>query len=430
MRRLGLALLLMAAIAVLPPAAQAQAPSLWWKLDSYSGNPNGAASTPDSSANDFFGVATLFQPIATGRFGNAMRLPEVYQQLGSGIRDRGEPPLDTASLSTVIWVRAGATPAGDRSIVTYNEACTTRAWRLRTNGGAVSFEVRGATGTATSATIPAASLWDGSWHGIAATYNGTATRIFFDGAQVGADTAGQGAIQYDPYFPGTPHGPAVGAPSQGSCANEHPVIDVDDFRMYGTALTPAQAQYLTNPFHAVSPALPVAAVAAPELAARYPLDNLEDIGQQGPQGALGHVRPRPARPGRRGHAGGRPVPQRLRVRRPGRRVPRAVQLAAGAPVADRHGVGPARSGAAGAHRTIVGKSTLGASGCDHAYALDTGDSGGVGFTVRQLSGNVQVETPEIPPAQIWDDRWHAVAGTVRNGIVTLWMDGAGSGRRA
>ncbi len=77
-----------------------------------------------------------------------------------------------------------------------------------------------------------------------------------------------------------------------------------------------------------------------------------------------------------------------------------------------------------AFRTVVGKGGVGCS--SSTWALYTAANGGLSFYVNTRDGNgqpVPLQTPPIPPEQIWNDQWHAIAGTFDGTEVALWVDG-------
>jgi len=77
------------------------------------------------------------------------------------------------------------------------------------------------------------------------------------------------------------------------------------------------------------------------------------------------------------------------------------------------------SASPGTWRYIVSK---GAMGCTAgSYGLYTGFSGGLAFYV--YDGTSFFDSPEEPPATIWDGRWHIVAGTFDGTTVRLFVDG-------
>jgi hypothetical protein len=64
-----------------------------------------------------------------------------------------------------------------------------------------------------------------------------------------------------------------------------------------------------------------------------------------------------------------------------------------------------------------------------AWGLETGSSGGLEFyAVLATVGTSVSRTPELPPSQIWDGNWHAIAGVYDRGtnghsVTSLWVDG-------
>jgi hypothetical protein len=80
------------------------------------------------------------------------------------------------------------------------------------------------------------------------------------------------------------------------------------------------------------------------------------------------------------------------------------------------------SASPGANRVIVAK---GGDACPaNAYRLATGGGGGLMFSVYRDVDATNVEaTPELPAATVWNNQWHAVAGTYDGSTVRLWVDG-------
>lgn len=92
-----------------------------------------------------------------------------------------------------------------------------------------------------------------------------------------------------------------------------------------------------------------------------------------------------------------------------------------------------RSATPGANRIIVGKQGLipetGEVPCaGYSYALVTGPSGGLRFTLRTDQGtDVRSETPELSSTAAWDGNWHMIAGTWNGNSMQLWVDGQAKG---
>ena len=82
-------------------------------------------------------------------------------------------------------------------------------------------------------------MWDGNWHAVAGTYDGTSVRLYVDGAEVGSGV------------PGPARGIDYGLSSQDftvgtfpSCSGFNFKGAVDEARVYNEALTPAQINQL------------------------------------------------------------------------------------------------------------------------------------------------------------------------------------------
>ncbi|MDO9353393.1 MAG: LamG-like jellyroll fold domain-containing protein, partial [Solirubrobacteraceae bacterium] len=70
----------------------------------------------------------------------------------------------------------------------------------------------------------------------------------------------------------------------------------------------------------------------------------------------------------------------------------------------------------------------------NAYALATDPNGGLSFSVgtARQGGGVEVwPSPTVPPTALWDDKWHAIAGTfdASTGTVSIAVDGKVQGSR-
>ena len=90
-----------------------------------------------------------------------------------------------------------------------------------------------------------------------------------------------------------------------------------------------------------------------------------------------------------------------------------------------------RSGSVTTSDYVIAKG--GDSGCTNAsYALSTGPSGGLVFSVRHSSSTNAHASPSVDPQVIWNGQWHAVAGTYDGAVLRIYVDGVqvGSGTQA
>ncbi|MGW6445259.1 glycoside hydrolase family 2 TIM barrel-domain containing protein [Lentzea sp. NPDC055074] len=186
--------------------------------------------TPDTSGNDITALLSGAPKLVDGHRGKALSLSglddfvEVY-------RDRGLDITGTA-LTLDAWVRPGAW-TGQFPIIAKGD----HQWTLKMkNETTLEFFVHSGTWRAVQAKVPADFY--GKWHRVSGTYDGTALRLYIDGAEVGT-LPFTGAIDYSAAdvnigrdFEMSWNDPSnVGRLSRG---------DVDDVRVYDRALTPAE----------------------------------------------------------------------------------------------------------------------------------------------------------------------------------------------
>lgn len=260
------------AVLSLPAAATAAEPDLVarFPLDEAGGGTSPGISDPSLAARDLFGAAV------PGRFGNALSFAAAGRSgFASGdVQKRYETP----SFTVLAWVRAGTAPGKGAKLVMKSgsldgapaRVCADGAYALRQGTGGVEFAVSTGDGFepshATTATpvVPNGKLWDGAWHAIAGSFDApTKTlRIAVDGALAGSAVAPRSTVDYDLY---ESRELAVGRFPDGGYqpCNESPYDyhafrgAVDDVRVYGRALNPAEFAYLQSPAATVPRALPV-----------------------------------------------------------------------------------------------------------------------------------------------------------------------------
>ena len=187
MRRLCVLLL----ACLLLPAAAADAGNIaQYHLD--------ALPVTDSGPNGLDASQSGGAVIASGRFGPALRLSAD----GHGFVVPGNAALKPAAITVAAWVRRGTTPGTFKTIALGGDnECGGGTFSLNSgSGGGLQFEVI-RTGTAGSFVTPAATqtqVWNGLWHAVAGTYDGTTARLWVDGAEVGAVSA-PGTLDYTRY---------------------------------------------------------------------------------------------------------------------------------------------------------------------------------------------------------------------------------------
>jgi FtsP/CotA-like multicopper oxidase with cupredoxin domain len=127
--------------------------------------------------------ATAPTRTADGRFGRAL----AFDGVDDLVRITDSASLDITRMTLSAWVNPSAS-GGWRSVVLKERPTTGLAYGLYANSDAngpeVSLRIAGATADQ-HATMPS-SLPVGEWHYVAATYDGTALRLFVDGVEVSA----------------------------------------------------------------------------------------------------------------------------------------------------------------------------------------------------------------------------------------------------
>ena len=194
MNRTRLALLGAAAATVaatLAPTSQASAASSdlagWWPMNegsgqvvrdwSLSGNRGVLGSSAEADGNDpaWFAVGSRWLPRAALRFDgdDRVRMPQA-------------PSLEPDGVTVLARVRS--TVSGSYRYVVSKGAisCETASYGLYTgpNGGLLFYVSDGTRYTLSADAGP--GLWDGAWHTVRGTFDGTSVRLFVDGSEVGS----------------------------------------------------------------------------------------------------------------------------------------------------------------------------------------------------------------------------------------------------
>jgi Concanavalin A-like lectin/glucanases superfamily len=142
-----------------------------------------------------------------------------------------DPSLHQQRLTVEAWARADGSPGKWRYIVSKGgDGCWSASYGLYTsiNGGVAFYVYDGKNYYRSPQGSPA--IWDGKWHHVAGTYDGSKVRLYVDGFEIGSGTSFSGKIWYSqPYAEG-----AIGA-YRGSC-NLTFVGDIDEPRIWRQAL--------------------------------------------------------------------------------------------------------------------------------------------------------------------------------------------------
>jgi hypothetical protein len=247
--------LVVAGLLATAPASYAAEPLRGeWHLNSFCAG--GAPCTePDSSGNGL-GASWVGSPgDEPGRFGRAYNFPSEADYLNAG----NQPRLQPANISVVAWVKAASVPTPVKGIVSQgsNGSCSFSSYALYTGGSAPAdqgtrFYIHSAAGNFASPRAPD-SMWNNQWHMLAGTYDGGTVRLYLDGTEVGS-TPAMGSITYNlashnDFVIGTLKDPACVEQTNFSGS-------IDEPRVYGRALAPAEIALLADPSAITPPELP------------------------------------------------------------------------------------------------------------------------------------------------------------------------------
>jgi hypothetical protein len=190
---------LLAVLGVLGPAAPASAaPNLLsqWTLDEgagqVAGDASGHGSTGELGASAAPDAADpAWVPGHSG--GNALAFDGTtyLTVLDTGLL---EPP----QIAVDAWVQRAGSPGRWRYVLSKGSLdCNRSAYGLYSGwSGGMAFYVSNVSEYTISPEVPAATVWDGAWHHVIGSYDGSRVRLWIDGNQVGAGTATTLAISY------------------------------------------------------------------------------------------------------------------------------------------------------------------------------------------------------------------------------------------
>jgi Concanavalin A-like lectin/glucanases superfamily/PKD domain len=197
--------------------------------------------TPDSSGNGHSLDVLEATLVPGGKFGSALDFT------GAQVAKLDEATgIEPTAVTAMAWVKAShGAPGTYRYILAKGDSsCSVASYALYTGAaGGLQFYIGGAGSSATlSPAASAASVWDGQWHGVAGTYDGSAVRLYVDGVEVGSGTAATQAIDYAK----TNHAITVG--NYPACSGYGFVGSIDETRVYGRALSGTEiSDLLTAP---------------------------------------------------------------------------------------------------------------------------------------------------------------------------------------
>jgi hypothetical protein len=164
------------------------------------------------------------------------------ERIAGGLRFDGTdfvtlPPssqLELQAMTVEATVRAGSSPGAYRYVVSRGgRGCFSGSYGLYSaSGGGIAFYVFDGTRYVVSAAARISDVWDGDWHRVTGTFDGSALRLYVDGHPVGAPLAAPMDIDYATTGTGTTLGTYAGA------CNLPYIGDLESVRLFDTALSP------------------------------------------------------------------------------------------------------------------------------------------------------------------------------------------------
>jgi hypothetical protein len=145
------------------------------------------------------------------------------------------PALDSANVTVSAWVESTGSPGDFRYVVAKGgNYCCTGSYGLYTgaNGG-IEFYVD--TGQTTFVDSPdgGTGIWDGQWHNVVGTFDGSTVRLYVDGRQVGTGSPDNAPIQY-----GLPSGNDFTIGNYPWCPDLGFAGGIDEVKVFDRALGP------------------------------------------------------------------------------------------------------------------------------------------------------------------------------------------------
>jgi hypothetical protein len=153
----------------------------------------------------------------------------------SGVALPDGAALEPDAITVAAWVRRAGSPGAYRYMFSKGSStCLRSAYGLYTGrDGGAAFYVAGDGLYTVSPEIPAAAVWDGRWHRVAGTYDGSRVRMYLDGVRVAHGIGAPTHIEYGL----SSRAPFIGT-YRGDC--ELPFAgDLDNVAVWSTALTRA-----------------------------------------------------------------------------------------------------------------------------------------------------------------------------------------------
>jgi hypothetical protein len=213
-------------LAVAAPASASTGLSSWWPF--YEGTGTIAR---DLSGNHNDGTINGAQWTA-GYFGSALR----FDGDGANVDVPDNASLEPSNAVTVTaYVKALGSQGDDKYIVSKGATgCFAASYGLYTGptGGLMFYVNNGNWFTYTQSPDAGTNVWDGKWHFVVGTYDGSAVHLYLDGAEIGTGTPNTGLIVY-----GDPNGNDLSIGRYAGCSGLDFAGSIDEPTVWTRALS-------------------------------------------------------------------------------------------------------------------------------------------------------------------------------------------------
>lgn len=150
------------------------------------------------------------------------------------VRVPDSPSLESSNVTVSAWVRNSGSPGTFQYVIGKGaQRCDAASYALYTgaNGGLTFYTSDAAGAVHASGAVDPSGLWNGKWHHVAGTYDGSTAKLFVDGKLIPGSTTGGGPINYDTITTGDT---GIGTYLAG-CALYY-TGDIDDLAIFNQAL--------------------------------------------------------------------------------------------------------------------------------------------------------------------------------------------------
>ena len=134
--------------------------------------------------------------LSGGKFGNAL----YFDGVDDYIEVPDDPSLESPSITVEAWVKRLGSPGTYKYIISKYYAARPGGWSsyafYTRNTGGLFFYI-GYTGYYILSPDAGSGIWDGNWHHIMGTFDGSTVRLYVDGIEVGTGTTTTESIAYD-----------------------------------------------------------------------------------------------------------------------------------------------------------------------------------------------------------------------------------------